>query len=525
MPLATKNYRQIANDILASIVGTEVSEENTYLSGRASYRLKNAPVTRITRVEGLVGGLRRTFAQGIDYRLSEDSILWLEGGTRPDEGTVFSITYVFSKPSGITDLNPGSVIRTIVEAISREIEYLHLQLQEAYRSGFLETAEGEALDLVVSLLGVKRKPPQPSSGIVTFGRNTEPEKIAITGEVHLYDGSTEYELKRALVKEVVKVEGTLGGAPVTFEKDVDYRLSGRRIQWLREGRKPDDRTVFRVNYTAYREIVVPKGTRVSTLAPRPEEARVFTTTEEAVLRLTEEGKWEADAPVICTVPGRWGNVLAGTITLMPRPIMGIEYVINKGDLTNGMEAETDGELRERARHALEFAAKATYQSLETAIRAVEGVSSLLVEDMPEGVPGIVRAIVDGGDADRIQRVIDETRAAGVKVEFSRPKSVYVDVSLTLTLGREAPPERVSKDVEALLRGYISSLGIGEDVLYARIVEAALSVKGVWDVANVRLRAYREGGLVTELEGANVEITSEERARPRSINLSFRSKEK
>jgi uncharacterized phage protein gp47/JayE len=205
--------------------------------------------------------------------------------------------------------------------------------------------------------------------------------------------------------------------------------------------------------------------------------------------------------------------------------MGIEYVINKGDITNGMEAETDRELRERARHALEFAAKATYQSLETAVRAVEGVSSILIEDMPEGVPGIVRVIVDGGDAERIQRVIEETRAAGVKVEFSRPRSVYVDVSLTLTLGREASPERVSKDVEALLRGYISSLGIGEDVLYARIVEAALSVKGVWDVANGRLTAYREGGQVMEREGANVEIASEERARPRGINLSFRVREK
>jgi len=468
--------------------------------------------------------VRKSFGKDVDYRLSGHSVEWLGGGEHPDEGTSFTVKYLFTRPSGISDLNPGSVVRTVVEAISREIEYLYAQLDQAYLSGFLDTAEGEALDLVVSLLGVRRKPPQPSSGYVTFGRSTEPEKVAVAGEVHLYDGSLEYELKKILIKEITKVEGTVGGSPVTFEREVDYSLVGRRIRWLPGGLKPDGRTVFRVDYTAYQEIVIPKGTRVATFSLRPEETRLFTTTEEASLRLTGEGKWEAEVPVICTVAGRWGNVLAGTITLMPQPIMGVEYVINKGDITNGVETEGDAELRERAKHALEFAAKATGSSLESAIRAVEGVSSLLIEDMPEGVPGIVKVIVDGGDVDKILQVIDETRAAGVKVEFSRPRIVYIDLSLTLTLQRETSSAQVAREVEGLIRGYISSLGIGEDVLYSRIVEAALSVRGVWDVADIRITAYREGAETVESERENIEISSGERANPRTINILFRMRE-
>jgi len=523
LPLTKKTYRQIAKDILTQITGGETTEEHTYMIGKTLYSLLNSPVTEINEVKGVSKSVTKFFVKNVDYRLIGDSVEWLAGGERPDEGTSVTVKYTFTKPSGISDVSPGSVVRTIVEAISKEIEYLYAQMDQAYLSGFLDTATGEALDLVVSLLGIKRKPPLPSSGYVTFGRSTEPETLSVTGEVHLYDGSPEYALKKPLVKEIVKVEGTVKGSPVTFERDVDYTLVGKSVRWLPEGRKPDTRTVFRVNYTSYQEIMIPKGTIVATFSPRPEETRSFTVSEETPLKLTSEGRWETEAPVICNVAGRWGNVLAGTVTVMPRPIPGMEYVINKGDITNGVEAEGDSELRERAKHALEFAGKATISSLESAIRAVEGVRSLLINDMPEEVAGIVRVIVDGGDTDEIMRVIDETRAAGIKIDFSRPRIVYINVSLTLTLPKEISPTVAATEAEKLVRSYISSLGIGDDVLYSKIIEAALSVRGVLDVTDVLIRAYREEEIF-ESEKENIEISSEERAEPRTINVLFEVRE-
>jgi uncharacterized phage protein gp47/JayE len=494
------------------------------LIGKTLYKLKNTPVAKINKVEGPSKGSTKSFAENVDYRLIGDSIEWLAEGERPDEGTSFAVDYTFTRPSGISDVNPGSVVRTITEAIAREIEYLYTQIDQAYLSGFLDTATGEALDLVTSLLGVKRKPPLPSSGYVTFGRSTEPETLPVAGEVHLYDGSSEYALKKPLAKEIVKVEGTAKESQVTFEKGVDYDLKGRNISWLPEGEKPDVKTVFRVDYTSYQEIKVPKGTVVSTFSPRPEESRSYTVTDETSLRLTSEGKWESEAPVICNVAGRWGNVLAGTITVMPRPIVGVEYVINKGDITNGVEAESDSELQQRARHALEFAGKATISSLESAIEAVEGVRSLLIQDLPEEVTGIVKVIADGGDPAEIARVIDETRAAGIKVEFSRPRIVYIDVSLTLTLPKEISSAEASAGAEKSVRSYISSLGIGDNVLYSKIIEAALSVKGVLDVTDVLITAYREEEISVESELENIIISSEERAEPRTINVLFEVRE-
>jgi len=208
---------------------------------------------------------------------------------------------------------------------------------------------------------------------------------------------------------------------------------------------------------------------------------------------------------------------------MPQPVQGVEYVINKGDITNGVETESDSELRERAKHALEFAGKATVSSLETAIKAVEGVRSLLIEDKPEGVAGIVKVIVDGGDKDEIERVISETRAAGIKFEFLRPRIVYIDVSLTLTLQKEISYTTAVTEAEKLVRSYISLLRIGDSVLFSKIIEAALSVRGVLDVTDVMISAQREEEIF-ESEIENIVISNEERAEPRTINILYEEKE-
>jgi uncharacterized phage protein gp47/JayE len=306
---------------------------------------------------------------------------------------------------------------------------------------------------------------------------------------------------------------------------VDYTLSGRIVKWLPEGRKPDMKTVFRVNYNACREITVPKGTSVATFSLKPEESRLFTTTEEALLTRTTGGKWEAELPVICTVPGRNGNVLAGVVGVMPQPLPGVEYVINKGDIINGVEAEEDDELRERARHALEFAGKATYSSLESAIRSVEGVRSLLIEDMPENVSGLVKVIVDGGDMEKIKHIIDDTRAAGIKVEVSRPEIVHINVSLILILEKDTLPTPIIAETEKQIRSYISTLEIGSDVLYSRIIEAIMSLEGVWDVEDIILTAHRVDGSIIQSENENIKISIEERAEPRTINLSYEVRSK
>ena len=101
----------------------------------------------------------------------------------------------------------------------------------------------------------------------------------------------------------------------------------------------------------------------------------------------------------------------------------------------------------------------------------------------------------------------------------RPKIVYLDVSLTLTLPKANSHASSVVEAEELVRSYISSLKIGDNVLVAKIIEAALGVRRAVDVTDVLVTAQREDEII-ESEIENIVITNEERAEPRKITVLY-----
>ena len=79
----------------------------------------------------------------------------------------------------ITDFEVGSVARTLTESFSYEIALLYEQMRLVYLSAFVDTAEGQQLDMVVSILGVTRSEPDFAEGVVTFQRDIGNEDINI----------------------------------------------------------------------------------------------------------------------------------------------------------------------------------------------------------------------------------------------------------------------------------------------------------------------------------------------------------
>ena len=78
------------------------------------------------------------------------------------------------------DDHPGSVVRTLLEAFGREMATFYAILERAHDAGFVDTAEGDALDKVVSILGVERARAGRLSGAIQFMRTTPaPQDIAI----------------------------------------------------------------------------------------------------------------------------------------------------------------------------------------------------------------------------------------------------------------------------------------------------------------------------------------------------------
>jgi small-conductance mechanosensitive channel len=93
----------------------------------------------------------------------------------PDEGTIVHINYLRDDVAPtLTDLQVGSVVRTLAESVALEIARLYAQLDAVYDAAFIDTAAGSALDKVVALV-VLLQAARWATGAVAFyvGRHVE----------------------------------------------------------------------------------------------------------------------------------------------------------------------------------------------------------------------------------------------------------------------------------------------------------------------------------------------------------------
>jgi uncharacterized phage protein gp47/JayE len=178
MSYVPRHYESIVRDLLTTLTGGTVRESLTApVEGDLlkPLLLRDRPVRRVSHLEGVVQIGTGPEARDIDYRftpadfelisLSEeaqplDAIRFRDGGNSPKPGSTLLINYypVQTNPVPLTDVNVGSVSRTLLETIARELALSYLHLERIYQSAFLDTAEGNSLDKVVALVGVVRVP-------------------------------------------------------------------------------------------------------------------------------------------------------------------------------------------------------------------------------------------------------------------------------------------------------------------------------------------------------------------------------
>lgn len=183
--LLDRPYGEVVDDLLTALVGGVVNEPLEYDVQIAAYPLSR-PAAGVRGATGTVDGERHAFLPEVDFVFSEpdNALLWQDGGSRPDDETTFFVDYfVADATSPLTDLNVGSVTRTLAEAVGREIATVYQQIHRAYLAGFIDTAQGTSLDLVVSILGIQRKTGEFASGLATFFRDP-----AVTGNITIPQG-------------------------------------------------------------------------------------------------------------------------------------------------------------------------------------------------------------------------------------------------------------------------------------------------------------------------------------------------
>ncbi|MCY7277774.1 MAG: baseplate J/gp47 family protein [Phormidesmis sp. CAN_BIN44] len=181
--LINRLYPEIRDDLLTALVGGVVNEPIIFDDKVDFYPLSQAArdvrsITGTVTPEGTDQSQRFTFQRSLDFEVvigdGASAIVWQKGGKRPDDDTIFYVDYFIpNSRSPITDINVGSVSRTICEAVGREVATVYQQINQAYLAGFVDTATGKSLDLVVAILGIQRKQKGNAIGLVTFFRDPQ----------------------------------------------------------------------------------------------------------------------------------------------------------------------------------------------------------------------------------------------------------------------------------------------------------------------------------------------------------------
>lgn len=215
--------------------------------------------------------------------------------------------------------------------------------------------------------------------------------------------------------------------------------------------------------------------------------------------------------------GEVGNVPANTITEIFTPIPGWVSVTNKQPTIGGQNYETDPQLKARYFNGgLSVKGSATVPSIRAklmdeveGVRAAIALENVELETNEDGIPGkSVYCIVLGGDKEEIARKIFETKAGGIRAfgttvvnvvdemgeahaigfDYSTEKQIFVNVELKVN--ENFPIDGINL-VKLEIVKYIggndtannlyNGLSMGQTVVHAKVVNAALRVEGIDDV--------------------------------------------
>lgn len=423
----------------------------------------------VTRAAGLLHAEYTVFVAEVHYAVRGNRLVWLSETERPDAGSWLDVDYTYrDRPAGLTDFNAGSVVSTLLRAVAYEMKTLYAQMDEAYRRAFIDQATGVALDNVVALLGVVRKPAQAAKGEVTFFRKKATDlRIPIPPQTRVADRAGR-----------VFVTAEAAGIEPSLE---EFRLPQNGVvtltDWIAEVTGVWPRTADPDTEPSLESIVDTDDPRVLHLDPA----------EADELRIRYRPR-SVTVPIDAQAPGPDGNAAPDTIVVMPTPPTGIDGITNQSALTGGEEAEPDDQLRERAKHALERAGNATLDAIRFALLGVEGVSGVTVTDhaADEIIPLGEVWVRWAGDDDpavalRVDQVIASTRAAGVVARVQRITEVRLSGTLYAIPEPGAQPSAAAVLLERVV-DTLDALPIAEPLSLRRLTALAYDVPGLAEVA-------------------------------------------
>lgn len=264
MTYRRRTYPEVLDNMLTALTRGVSAEPHPFPPDERDpyrHRLLKTPVQRVISVHGSRGGQPQLFRAEKDYRLTADALVWLEGAQLPDFGSLISVNYYPETAQPVlTDIQTGSVVRTLMETTALEMARLDAQLEAVYQAGFVDTASGSALENVVALLGLERVQPGRAAGDLSFTRvpgSVGTITIPAGTRVITADGEIEYETESNVTM---------------FAAQNSVRVSARDLE-ENEGLPADSLTVLPVPIAGIASVTNPQPTTIANHGETDEQLR------------------------------------------------------------------------------------------------------------------------------------------------------------------------------------------------------------------------------------------------------------
>ena len=162
-------------------------------------------------------------------------------------------------------------------------------------------------------------------------------------------GSATYKIMESVAQELSNVSNN--STLLTYGYDVNSKTGTELDAFVnlfginrQLGTRATGTVTFSTNNTASQTYDIPLGTQVYASSGLVNNAVTFSTTSPAIIT---SGQTSAIVPIIATLPGTFANLPATYINQIGTPLVGVVYVTNEYDLTNGTDTESDEQLKKR----------------------------------------------------------------------------------------------------------------------------------------------------------------------------------
>ena len=271
--------------------------------------------------------------------------------------------------TGVTDINPGSVVTTLLSSAASEDAAQYFQAYQIIRNYNLDTVEGDDLDNRAKEFNLERLQPQKSTGTVTFGDSAFIQKKTkiFSGSRGPVSGQNYVDVDNASSftssGSIVVGRGTANAETVSYTSITNF-VNYYRIN-LSGTLTNDHGTEESVILSQGGSRVISQGTLVRVPASdTTDEIQFITTTSATIL----DGDINVEnIPIISTLTGANTKAPSGSIIEFDTLPFATATVSNPQSITNGTDLETDEELRNRIRLTIQSLSKGIKDALLNAV--------------------------------------------------------------------------------------------------------------------------------------------------------------